>query len=408
MIPDFNPVLKELHQQRKFDELIKIVQPQWEEDKKNGEALYWLICCLYDTDKKIDAIQFGNEGLDIIVNQTWKVRIFNRLGSFYWRIGDINNAESYYKNSMNLAIEFGNDSDLARLKNNLGILFDIRGKLDKALLLYNEALKLNIDINNEGQIGSNLVNIGIIYFTQLKTTEAVECFLKALEIFKKGEQNTGVVVVSFQLMVSYLRLGNKKLVSDMFNQIEGIAKSRNSTFIQSIYLLSKAIKYKASKRLKDRVSSMEILKEIINNSNFESEQIITAMLHLTTLKLDEYKLLNNYAVLEEIKDLINRIHDYAERNKTYPMVIETKLLQAKLLGINNEFDQAFNVLNSTREFIVKYDLHHLNEKLKDEEINLEKMIMPFKKLSNTNKERISKLEADSIKEYLKTLKSIFE
>ena len=58
----------------------------------------------------------------------------------------------------------------------------------------------------------------------------------ALEIFKKGEQNTGVVVVSFQLMVSYIRLGNKELVSDMFNQIEGIAKSRNSTFVQSIYL----------------------------------------------------------------------------------------------------------------------------------------------------------------------------
>ena len=36
------------------------------------------------------------------------------------------------------------------------------------------------------------------------------------------------------------------------------------------------------------------------------------------------------------------------------------------------------------------------------------MITPIKELAKINKELISKMEADSIKDYLQTLKSIFE
>ncbi len=397
-----------LYQQREFDELINHVQPQWEEDNTNGEALYWLICCLYDTEKKDDAIKYGIDGILTITNKTWKGRLFLRVGSFYWRIGDFKNAESNYRESLDLLSKFGTDQDLARVKNNLGIIYDLRGELDKALLLYEEALALNTKANDERQISSNLVNIGIILLTQLKTAEAVKIFNKALNIFQKRQLKTGIVVVSHRLMLASIRLGNQTMTNEFYNQIESIATTRDDSFVQGIYLLSKAIKFKISNRLKDRVYAMEILNEIINDRKFEYEQVINAMIHLTSLKLDEFKLLGNYQILFEIKKLINQIHDFAQKNKTYPLVVETELLQIRLSVINDEFEKALKKLNSTREFIKINNLNHLSEKINQEEINLEKTITPIGSLFSENRETITKMEFESIQDYLAALKSMLE
>lgn len=397
-----------MYQQRQYNELLNVIRPRWEEDKTNGEALYWLICCLYEKDEKEDAIKYGIQGILKVTNKTWKGRLFLRIGSFYWRIGDFKNAESHYRRSFDLLSEFGNDTDVARVKNNLGILYDLRGELDQALILYEEALALNTKANNERQISSNLVNIGIILLTQHKTVEAINIFNKALNIFQNNELKTGIVVVSHRLMQAYIRLGKITLANEMFNQIESIAAERDSSLIQGIYLLSKAIKFKISNRLKDRVYAMEIFNEIINNSNFEYEQIINAMIHLTSLKLDEFKLLGNHKILNEIKELITQIHDFAEKNQTYPLIVETKLLQIRLLVINDEFDKAHKMLSSTREFIKINDLDHLNEKINKEEINFEKTITPIESLISKNQESITKMEYDSIQDYLATLKSVLD
>ncbi|MHA2030057.1 MAG: tetratricopeptide repeat protein [Candidatus Kariarchaeaceae archaeon] len=392
-----------MFQLRQHEKLIDRVKPQWDLDKTNGEALYWLIYCYFFRDRKDEAIKLGIESIHNISNNTWKGRLYNRIGSFYWRTGELKNAEVCYNKSMELLSDFGTDSDNATISNNLGILFDVRGELGKALKLYKKALNINTKIGDEAQTGSNLVNIGIIYYTQLHTAKAEETLLQALAIFKKFGRFSGVVVVSHQLLLLYVKLGNKPLANEMFLQIESIARTRDDSLMQSVYLLSKAIILRMSGRLRDTVKAINILKDFIDNPNFEYEHRTSALIQLAGLKLDEYRLLNNYEILDEIKDLINRIHDFAKKNLSYPLVVDTKLLNVRLLVINNEFEKAHKMLKSTYEFLSYNELEHLTEKVKAEEVAFEKNIANIKSLIDMNKEEIAKMEISSIQDYLRTL-----
>jgi tetratricopeptide (TPR) repeat protein len=403
LIPEFDNELEIMFQLRQHEKLIDRVKPQWDLDKTNGEALYWLIYCYFFRDRKDEAIKLGIESIHNISNNTWKGRLYNRIGSFYWRTGELKNAEVCYNKSMELLSDFGTDSDNATISNNLGILFDVRGELGKALKLYKKALNINTKIGDEAQTGSNLVNIGIIYYTQLHTAKAEETLLQALAIFKKFGRFSGVVVVSHQLLLLYVKLGNKPLANEMFLQIESIARTRDDSLMQSVYLLSKAIILRMSGRLRDTVKAINILKDFIDNPNFEYEHRTSALIQLAGLKLDEYRLLNNYEILDEIKDLINRIHDFAKKNLSYPLVVDTKLLNVRLLVINNEFEKAHKMLKSTYEFLSYNELEHLTEKVKAEEVAFEKNIANIKSLIDMNKEEIAKMEISSIQDYLRTL-----
>lgn len=404
MIPDYTPKLRSLYDLRNYKELLEITKSMMKEDLLDGEALYWYIVCLFEQDQKDEAIKFGNEGLHKVINSTWKGRLLNRIGSFYWRIGDLKKAEDYYQLGIEILANHGTKSDLASTINNLGIIFDVTGKLELSLVEYKKALSL---ISKEESLyASLLVNTGIIYYNLHEDNKAEEVFLEALKIFKEANRRGGIMVVSYQLQNLYIRSNRLDEAKLMFQQIEDFVQTRHDTFSQSLYQISKATDLKTSKRMRDVVETMKVLEGITKNPTFEYEHKIQALIYLTELKLNEFKVLANSDVLIETKNLINNIQDYAEMTHSYPLVIKTKLLKIRLQVAHSDFNNARKMLDATYDFVKFHNLDHLRESVVEEDKYLEKSLSNLKAIIEQNKSEIEKMELNSIQDYLKSIQAV--
>lgn len=85
-------------------------------------------------------------------------RVYNNIGSVYYRLNDYKSAKKYYRTAYN-NIE---DSDvLGSILNNLGMIASMENKLDSALLLYKKAFSVKSRANSSTYNGL-LNNIGVI------------------------------------------------------------------------------------------------------------------------------------------------------------------------------------------------------------------------------------------------------
>lgn len=85
-------------------------------------------------------------------------RVYNNIGSVYYRLNDYKSAKKYY----NIAYDNAEDNDvLGTILNNLGMIASMENKLDSALILYKKALLVK-DKANDSTYNGLLNNIGVI------------------------------------------------------------------------------------------------------------------------------------------------------------------------------------------------------------------------------------------------------
>ena len=96
--------------------------------------------------------------------------IYKTLGSCYMHLGQLNNAEAYYRKAYDLK----NDSDCLHI--NIGSLAIKRGDFSTALLHFNEAIRIN-PLNASARIGCGLAQLGLG-----KKDSALTSFAEALTL----------------------------------------------------------------------------------------------------------------------------------------------------------------------------------------------------------------------------------
>ncbi len=117
--------------------------------------------------------------------------ILNNLGGVYKRTGQLEKAESLYKESLDIQkkLLIKDDPMLAGILNNLAGIYNLQGQYEKAKPLYEEALTMDTKIfgKDHPETATDMNNLGAVYEFQGDYGEAESYYRQALNIREKKQ-----------------------------------------------------------------------------------------------------------------------------------------------------------------------------------------------------------------------------
>jgi hypothetical protein len=133
------------------------------------------------------------------------------------------------------------------------------------------------------------------------------------------------------------------------------------------------------------------------------EAHIDALLNLCDILLTDLHNTNDPEILNELQPYITRLLDIAEKNNSFPLIAETKLLEARLALLSFDIKNARKFLSKAQEIADKYGLNRLSIKISNEHDELIKQIDMWDSLKKSNSPLSERLKMTGLKEEMKRM-----
>jgi hypothetical protein len=175
---------------------------------------------------------------------------------------------------------------------------------------------------------------------------------------------------------------------------------------------------KTSVRIKDKARAQQLFQEIIEDPKFEREFEIyltdskkTALLNFCELLFFELKsspdeITEEGEVFQEAKHIVDTLAALAQQKHSFPLLVNTQILQAKFALIEGNITTAIQLLDQAKAIAEKSGLTSLLNQAQQEKQTVVKDINELRKMIENNAtitERIEKLE---LMEYLQEAQKI--
>jgi tetratricopeptide (TPR) repeat protein len=259
---------------------------------------------------------------------------------------------------------------LSIIYNNIGWVYDRLGKLHEALNYLKKGSEI---INKTEDISLNcsiLDNIGCIY-RQLGDLDQSEQFL--LEAIKLGEKlgnNYFLTQYYFDIIRTLLEQKKMEYVQHFLLRFGNIAGIENSKTIIFRYKLAQAIVLKASQRTRDRYQAQKMLFDLVQEENFEYDDMIQVIVNLCDLLIADLKTTNEQEIIGEINELLMRMEKMAIKSSSHSLLGESYLLRAKLALVTLDLIESRKLLKEAQKIAETNGLTNLAIHVSNEHDNL--------------------------------------
>jgi len=309
------------------------------------------------------ALKFAERGLALAKESTKKYYIAANLFVMAWIYGlkgEIDRSIRFYEQSLTLFKELNNKYRMAHVYNNLSNRYKMRGELDRALECIEQAMALNRDV---GRLRTLAINHDILI--QI--------------LIDKGD-----------LVRAQVSLGN----------MEQLNIQLKDKYVNLTFLLDKAILLKTSLRARDRGKAEDILMQLLEDENLFYENRIRTLLNLCELLLTELRMTNDFEVLDELNQFIDQLLDIAEKSKSYWILSEVHLLQAKLSLLAFDTKKAQRFLIQAQKIAERFSLTQLAMKISIEHDQLLNQMSIWEKLKESKNSLAERIEVSQINEQI--------
>ncbi len=156
-----------------------------------AEFLHQKGTSLGDQGKHTDAIEILDQVVQIRTEinglaDTILAKTYNNIGTYFYYLGNLNKASSYYEKALQLAMNTKSEtSNIASFMQNIGIIYARMGDFEKALKFFNDNLRINQERlpENDPDIAQIYLNLGQLYSLLSRYDEALEYNDKAEQIY---------------------------------------------------------------------------------------------------------------------------------------------------------------------------------------------------------------------------------
>ncbi len=354
------------------------------------------------------AIEYGKYSLELrekLGNKHEIAESLYAIGQAYSFLkSDLDKTLEYAERCQVLAEEVNHQQIINFNRLNLGIIYYLKGEFEKSLEFLKQSLSYFEEINNIQWITATLNNILTVYFHQGKFELAFKHAKKSLKLSQKTGNNW-FIALGLNNIISTLRLkGDIAQAQKFFEELEQLNNQEDNKWIESLYLLTKAEMLKDSSRIHDRAKAEEILKQLIQKEEMPNiELIISALIDLCDLLLDELRITNDIGVLDDLKPYIKHLLEIAEESNSYWVLAETYLLQAKLALLTSDLKGARKLLTQAQQIAEKQGMHRLAMKISIEHDNLLKELSKWEKLKEQEITLSERMELAQIDDQMKSL-----
>ncbi|MFX0009926.1 MAG: tetratricopeptide repeat protein, partial [Candidatus Hermodarchaeota archaeon] len=360
---------------------------------------------IYILKREIDlALDYSNKSLEISTTLKDDLGIAESvsvIASIYYGKRDFNKALYYCKQCLNQK-----KSSKKTILDNLGILGAIyreRGVLTRALKYYNKAISIAEEANYNNELLTNLLGMGSTYRMKGEHNKAIEIFKQTLEKSELFNNTIGIKASLFYLILANLDSDNSEEANHYFSRLESLVENTESQIFSDAYSIAKALLLKKKGRLRNFTEAEFLLLKITETVSITPRLYHLALVTLCELFIEELLMTNNIEVLSDIDPLIKKMYDFAESQRSFSWLAETKLLEAKLRLIYTNIDEAKVLMTEAQRIAEMHDLNSLAIKISSEHDNLLEQLNEWENLSKSNASISERVELASIQSVLQRL-----
>lgn len=247
------------------------------------------------------------------------------LGNAYSNLGELEKAEYFYYESLEVYRKRDDQSGIAANLGNLGNVANEKGEIEKAEKLYNESLEINRKLGNQSGIAGLLGNLASLEKEKGEIEKAEELYNESLEINRK--------------------LGNQFIVSTItatsLNSLANLVKEKGEIEkAEKLYKESLEIK----RKLGNQLGIADSLRHLGNLAKDKGEMGNAEQLYIESLEINR-KLNSQQGISASFQVLGNLAKDKGEIEKAGFFYNESLEIERKL---GDQFGIAF-LLNSVGE-----------------------------------------------------------
>lgn len=169
--------------------------------------------CTGNYDYAEEKLQKGEKLLSNVNDPDSLVSICNTKGLLYYYTNDLENAQKYFENSIEISKKNNIESGVANSSVNLAAVIILKGDLEKAHQLYSIGLDFYKKEKSILSYARALANLGALEYKKENYDKAIELYNDCKAIFQELEDHEG-------LAVTLLNLGNANLEKSEFDKAE--------------------------------------------------------------------------------------------------------------------------------------------------------------------------------------------
>ncbi|MFX1601630.1 MAG: TIR domain-containing protein, partial [Promethearchaeota archaeon] len=244
---------------------------------------------------------------------------------------------------------------------------------------------------------------GMIYQEKGDFSRALENLEKSVSIKENHGSNLGIFAVVDSLFHLALDMNDLEKAQRYLNRMKQIFDQEESIFFHQGYNLDRAIYLKNSPRAFNRGKAEEMLKQLIGEGILDFELLKMALLNLCDLLLSELLTTNEPEILDELQHYITQLFDTVKNSRSYSLLAETYLLQARMALITLNMIKARQFLTKAQEIAHKYGLNRLAIKISHEHDELLKQLEIWEKLKESKSSLAERMELSRLNEQMKSM-----
>lgn len=357
----------------------------------------------------LDLLDDGQELLSGLKNgKEWEGLLYDVKARVSWTLGDLNQGLSFSKKSLTAAEEFKDNFQIAESLCLVGLMHRSRGELSHSITFLNRAYVLAKQEGYRFLESYSRHVIGVTYFYQGDYDEALSSFEQCMIIDEEDEKYDQISCSLFHMvLISLEMMKNREKAQIYLKKLEEMKGSEGSNkFIDLRKKLANALVLKNSPRVKHKTDAQRILEEIIHEEIILHDLTIYAMVHLCELLLDELQMYGEQEVLKEAEDLSKKIHNIAQDQKSFSLVVESLLLLSRFALIRGNITRTDTLLAQAEMITTEQDLTKLAEKVSDDQTALQDMLEKSEEILAKGASINERMQALKMSEYITRMKNI--
>lgn len=349
----------------------------------------------------------------------------NNMGMVYQQLGEFELATKCYLECISLDQSLKYEKGISISLNNLGFISLQTGDLEEALNYflqsYNLIKKISklenssdeldhkfldlILINFEDYtfVGELFSNLATTLYAQGRINESLLNYAKSLYVYQKTNNSVLISDLLIQLIAVHLELGNLNQSTKYIEMLHKMNESE-SKIIQIRIKYSIALVKNKEKKFKSKSEAQGLFYYIIKNEILDWNITIKSMTYLAESLIEEFMFFEDPDIIEEAKNIIDKMHTIAKDKKSFSLLTEMYLLKMKFAVIEGYLDKAILMLDQAYFTSSEKNLGTLLKKVKIEQKKIQEEYQDWKDfLKNSSiKERFEKIE---IVDYMNKIKS---
>jgi len=358
-----------------------------------------------------EALNYFHRMLDLakeIQDERYVARAKHGIAFINFYKGDLDQATEYAQDSLAIYEKLKHFRGLTAVYSVFGSIYRGKGEFDKSLEYYHNVLtiyneKLDIQKRVEHWYCYAHRNIGWIYYYKNKIIKSIEHLREAVRVHKSlCESNNTIfdydLIIFYKLLIlSAIEIKDFKLIENSMEELSKFALKWPWT--NYFRKLGEAIILKNKQRAKYRFQAQKIFEEILEQK-FDFQIEFEIQVNLCDLLLEELKYSGDEEIIIEIQDLLNRISNTANNQRSITTLVTLYSLQAKLALIEGNAELSNELLTKALTIAENKGLELISKKLTVQQNQLFNQLEEWKAFFIQNSKLQEKIEILNLKEYV--------